>query len=167
MEEAFGAGVFCDVALGRMTLDEVLGEPVFRIGHSPFAPWYRIFLLDDDLAAHRRLMAKYRGLAATPYHRAKAEWDAFDREFQDEPGGPLTQALCPALNRAAERAAEADARRRLAQLAVAILRQRAERGQFPERLADLVPAYVPFIPTDPFAGRPLRLTAHRLLADPV
>jgi hypothetical protein len=39
---------------------------------------------------------------------------------------------------------------------VALERFRRARGRWPERLAELVPAYLREVPTDPFDGRPLR-----------
>ena len=44
---------------------------------------------------------------------------------------------------------------RCAAAAVAAERYRRARGHWPERLDDLVPAYLARVPVDPFEGRPL------------
>jgi hypothetical protein len=47
---------------------------------------------------------------------------------------------------------------------IALERFRRARGRWPERLSELVPAYLRELPVDPFDGRPLR---YRRLADSV
>jgi hypothetical protein len=65
--------------------------------------------------------------------------------------------LLPALAKAIHKAAEAQARIRLAQTAVAIERyRRAHDNQPPTDLAQLVPTYLPEVPSDPFDNKPLR-----------
>jgi hypothetical protein len=46
---------------------------------------------------------------------------------------------------------------RCAAAALAAERYRLAKGRWPERLDDLVPDYLPAVPTDPFDGQPLRL----------
>ena len=43
-----------------------------------------------------------------------------------------------------------------ADAAIAVERYRRKEGKLPQRLDDLVPDFLPQIPTDPFDGRPLR-----------
>jgi type II secretory pathway pseudopilin PulG len=65
--------------------------------------------------------------------------------------------LLPALGKAIHKAAEDQARLRLAQTAVAIERyRRAHENQPPTDLAQLVPTYLPEVPSDPFDNKPLR-----------
>jgi hypothetical protein len=65
--------------------------------------------------------------------------------------------LLPALGKAIHKAAEDQARLRLAQTAVAIERyRRAHDNQLPTNLAQLVPTYLPEVPSDPFDNKPLR-----------
>lgn len=47
------------------------------------------------------------------------------------------------------------ARAELARTALALERQRAERGSYPERLGQLVPVYLESVPVDPLSGEPL------------
>ena len=51
---------------------------------------------------------------------------------------------------------EAIARTRTALASLAIERYRLATGRLPEKLGDLVPAYLDAIPQDPFDGKPLR-----------
>jgi hypothetical protein len=54
------------------------------------------------------------------------------------------------------KSALASARFRAAQTALAIERCRLARGRPPDQLSDLVPTFLPAVPTDPFDGKPLR-----------
>jgi hypothetical protein len=51
---------------------------------------------------------------------------------------------------------ESQARLRCATVALAAERYRQQHDRWPERLADLVPAFLPAVPADPFDGAPLR-----------
>jgi hypothetical protein len=54
------------------------------------------------------------------------------------------------------REAECCARLRLARTALAIEQFRLAHGKMPEKLDDLVPEFLPSVPTDPFDGAPIR-----------
>jgi len=160
MEEAFGLSVFCDVATGRVSLDNIAGSSAAGRG----SPWqgalaslYRVFLMADDMATHQRYMQEYRLLAAKPYHEAREDWERFSTELGSGPGGILTALMLPALKSCAIAATEAEARRRVARLAVAMHRYRAAEGRFPEKLAELAPDSIAFIPVDPFDGKSMKL----------
>ncbi|MEK6238605.1 MAG: hypothetical protein N2C14_28130, partial [Planctomycetales bacterium] len=56
-------------------------------------------------------------------------------------------------------AAEADAHRRLAVAALAAKRFQIEQGRYPQGWKELVPKYLPAVPTDPFDGKPMRFMA--------
>ena len=53
-------------------------------------------------------------------------------------------------------AAGGDARLRTARLALAAARYRAEKGELPQNLDELVPDYIPILPRDPFDGKPMK-----------
>ena len=62
MEEAFGASVFCDVALGELSfvgLED--GEPSGAM--TWLTPLYRLFLLPRDLAVYREYLHRFRRTA--------------------------------------------------------------------------------------------------------
>jgi hypothetical protein len=56
-------------------------------------------------------------------------------------------------------AAEGDAQRDLARLAVAAAAFRDKEGRPPAAVEELAPKYVPLVPRDPFDGKPLRMVA--------
>jgi hypothetical protein len=65
--------------------------------------------------------------------------------------------LLPALERAAERFATCEARRRAAVTALAVEKfRKANSGKLPATLAAVVPSFLPAIPVDPFDGKPIR-----------
>jgi len=160
MEEAFGLLIFCDAATGRVSLESIGGSPATGRG----SPWqgartslYCVFLMADDMATHQRFMREFRLLAAKPYYEAKEDWERFSTEVGSGPGGILTALMLPALKRCAIVATEAEARRRVARLTVAMHRYRAAEGRFPEKLEELAPESIAFIPVDPFDGKPMKL----------
>jgi hypothetical protein len=69
----------------------------------------------------------------------------------------LSSMLLPALGKAASRDADRTANVRVAETAVAVERyRRANSNTVPDDLMQLVPAWIPAIPCDPFDGKPLR-----------
>lgn len=65
--------------------------------------------------------------------------------------------LLPALGKAMDKGAGDVARLDIMETALAIERYRlANQNHLPEKLDDLVPAFLPSVPNDPFDGRPLR-----------
>jgi hypothetical protein len=72
----------------------------------------------------------------------------------------LSAMLLPALSKALIHEAEAFACVREANIALAIERFRLAHGRLPENLNELIPQFLPTVPSDPFNGAPLRY--HRL-----
>ncbi len=153
MEEAFRLSAFASMGQGRAS--DPSGWDV--VGLAPLDhTFYRVFMMRGDMAAHYRLSAKYRKLAAMPYHRARDDWENFQKELPVGPIAIVTNMLTPSLGIAAKRAAGADARRRVVRTALAALRYRARHGRLPEKLQDLVPELLTVVPLDPFTGKPLK-----------
>ncbi|MCL2701782.1 MAG: hypothetical protein FWE88_08850 [Phycisphaerae bacterium] len=71
--------------------------------------------------------------------------------------GLLAFIMTPSLSGFAERAAMADANRRLMLTAVAMWRYRLAEGAFPEELTQLAPEYLLAAPVDPFTGTSMKL----------
>jgi hypothetical protein len=67
----------------------------------------------------------------------------------------LLDLLLPAIDKVLFRATVSDTRMSLHVLALAAQAYRAERGNFPPQLMELVPGTLPAIPPDPFTGGPL------------
>jgi hypothetical protein len=68
----------------------------------------------------------------------------------------LTRVFTPAMTRIVELDLRLRAHLDLAKAALAIERHRLAGGKVPERLEELVPRYLPAVPSDPFDGNPLR-----------
>jgi hypothetical protein len=77
---------------------------------------------------------------------------------------PLARQLVPACLKVTEAFHASQAQYRCALTALALERYRLARGEWPKALADLVPAHLGKVPTDPYDGKPLRF---RRLADGV
>lgn len=68
----------------------------------------------------------------------------------------VTDMILPNLSRCENQVARCDADLRCAEAALAVERYRLANGRPPENAADLVPAFLPNLPLDPFDGQPLR-----------
>ena len=68
----------------------------------------------------------------------------------------ISRRLLPVLGSAVNKPARSDAKIRDAQVALAVERYRLANGKLPNQLSDLVPSFLPSVPTDPFDGKPLR-----------
>jgi len=80
-----------------------------------------------------------------------------DRAFRFPPK-LISAMLLPSLSRAAQKFAALEARRRAGVTAIAVERYRlANGGRMPHLLDELVPLFLPQVPTDPFDGKPLRM----------
>ena len=153
MEEAFRLAVFSSMEGGRASDSEAW----MLYGFSPsLRPVYRIFLLRNDLAAHSRLSAEHRRLAARAYHEARDGWEKVEQDVPIGPMAILTNHLTPALGGAARMCAQGDARRGVARTALAAVRYRARHGRLPGTPADLVGELLTVVPVDPFDGRAIR-----------
>lgn len=70
----------------------------------------------------------------------------------------LARLLAPAMDKIAEACRRNHATLRCAIVGIAMERYRRDKGQWPESLAELVPAgYLKAVPIDPFDGKPIRL----------
>ncbi|OAI48670.1 hypothetical protein AYO44_06820 [Planctomycetaceae bacterium SCGC AG-212-F19] len=156
MEEATGLSVFVATAEGT----DFWSLSGFSRGNEveqALAPFWRLFLLPDDLAGYRERMQYATQAMAQPPPQAVQTWKNLDETWRRDRGGFLTAALTANLLRLGETAPRADAYRRLTQLAVAVAEYRAREGKYPTQLDELVPSCLPFVPIDPYTGQPLKL----------
>src|SRR5262245_38195204 len=161
MEEAWGLAAFVMIATGRArgSPDIQAQTPMDAFGEAMLdSPLYRIFFLEDDLAAYRRHLRTMSENAAQP---APAMLEGFDKHEQSiratRGGGILAGLLIPATVKCAYLSLDADATRSLVRLAIAATAYKAKHRKYPEKLTDLVPDFVPEVPPDPYDGRPMRL----------
>jgi hypothetical protein len=118
----------------------------------------------DDLACYLKLMDRVIDTAELPWAQARRERLAIDEEFRAVTSGsivsramhPLTALIMPSLNAACDAGARGDAQMRTADAALAFELYRRAHGELPRAWAQLVPAYLPETPVDPFDGRPVR-----------
>jgi len=161
MEEAFGLSCFTFLSPDAdYNVLAVTGSSLSRLSPTIMAPAlsvWRVFLMPVDMASYRRTLHQYREWCAKPYYRNREAWEEAHEAFQTQRHGILTAMVLPALSHAVVRVAEAQAGHELARTALAAARYRAKTGQWPARLADLVPDYLPEVPVDPFDGKPLRM----------
>ncbi len=68
----------------------------------------------------------------------------------------LTRAFTSSLALVTAQDAREEAQLRNAQVVIAIERYRLANNKLPDQLTDLVPTFLPSVPTDPFDGKPLR-----------
>ncbi len=160
MEEAFGLRIMSSILDddSANTLNQLMG------GSNPVSlgllqsPW-RVFILPGDVAAYPRTMRKAQALAAQPYYKSRTQWDEFEPRLRGKGTGILTAMLIPALTRVAENSARLDAKNRLADLGVAATRYKLKHGKYPAQLTDMIPEFLPAVPTDPMTGKPMNMAA--------
>jgi hypothetical protein len=118
----------------------------------------------DSLAYYLEHMAKLVAATQKPWPEAlHAAQQAGDEIDQLGKGGSLTRIrymlallLAPALQAVFEATARNVALNGAADAAIAAEEYRRKNGALPERLDQLVPEFLPAVPTDPYDGRPLR-----------
>jgi hypothetical protein len=120
-------------------------------------PMYRVFLMDDEIRGYNTAVQEWRHLATMPYHRAREQWKSLPRQLMERRTGFLTYDMIPVVSAYPDRAAEGDAKYRLAILAAAMTICRIKTGALPESIDKLSPEYIEIIPIDPFDGKPLRM----------
>jgi hypothetical protein len=124
-------------------------------------PLYRVFLMDDEVQAHETAVRAWQELASMPYHQTREKWKTLSRRLMKRQTGFLATSTLSCISKYPERAAEGDAKHRLACLAVAITLYRIKTGALPESLDKLTPEFIEAVPTDPFNGEPLRMIVNK------
>ncbi|MGH7138177.1 MAG: hypothetical protein ACREHD_20695, partial [Pirellulales bacterium] len=71
---------------------------------------------------------------------------------------PMSKMLLPSLDSMAGAVGRGTARREVARTAIAVERFRRAKGRVPAGLEELVPDFIPHMPSDPFTGGPLHWT---------
>jgi hypothetical protein len=118
-------------------------------------PIYRVFVLVPELHAHRSRMEAMHGLVDRDYSAIKKRVAELVDRFERQANSPLAAALAPSMGYF-DAVFRADATSAVERTAVALLRFRAERNEFPDVLAALSPEYITILPRDPYDEQPLR-----------
>ena len=130
------------------------GGPLLRY---VLALYKAVGLADADAVIYLDLMDGYLKAAQLPLHERLEAVNAVDAKLQSTSQAHiLLHAIMPALSRITTIETRAIARLRATGVALAIQRYRLAAGAPPDKLADLVPAYLETVPKDPFDGNDLR-----------
>lgn len=109
--------------------------------------------------AYDDLLASAAQIAKLPLPQQQAAWTKAVQRYDDSalndrhlPGS----IVMPALGRASLSFTQATTQRDAAVAGIALERYRRAHGTYPATLAELVPAYLPAIPLDPWDGKPIK-----------
>jgi hypothetical protein len=140
-------------APGSVNPDLINGIP-FR----PILELYKVVgLADADANIYLDLMDGYIKIAQLPPDKRLKAAEAIDARLQSiSQVHLLLHTMMPALLRITNIDIRNIAQLRTARVGLAIERYRLAAGRLPDTLADLVPAYLDTVPTDPFDGNDLR-----------
>jgi hypothetical protein len=138
---------------------ESLSPSLGRISNSP---WYRIFLLQNDVAIVDRISSEMESQLSVPYWVA-AKREAEGRFWRERilkrhgpPGVMVALLAVQILGNEPKLCATADARHAAALVALAAARFQAKYGRLPKDLEALVPEFLTMVPLDPFDGKPVK-----------
>lgn len=120
---------------------------------------WRVFFLPADLTSGRERMRELQKIASRPYYEIREELDKWEASIETNPGGLSTAISTPNFRPYITKTHEAESKYQLATLALATAAYQAKKGRYPVLLDNLVPDYITKIPTDPFDGKPLKVTA--------
>lgn len=121
-----------------------------------------------DCEWYLQLFAEMIEASEQPFPEARRQAQAVERKLKAKAGAqnPLekmkyvvTLMILPATGAAFDATGRTLAARDTLRVAVAAERFRQKTGAFPTKVSDLVPAYLPAAPLDPFDGQPLRMKA--------
>lgn len=107
------------------------------------------------LTLHAAIFEQLKSLATVPPWQREGESQALFQEAQKSKN-PLITRILPALSRVFHEDALAQLKRVMLRVSVAVAWFESERGEYPQRLEDLVPRYLSRVPLCPFTGLPLR-----------
>ncbi len=114
-------------------------------------------MADADAVIYLDLMGGYLKAFQLPLHERQKAVEAVEAKLQSTSKAHiLLHMTMPALSRITTLETRVIAHLRTAQVALAIQRYRLAAGELPDKLADLAPAYLETVPSDPFDGNNLR-----------
>ena len=155
MEQATALSTYSALAEGSASALDFGGAGADFNPISLAPAFWRLFLMPEDVASYREMLRRYIELAGRPYPAAPDAYPAGHSVNQVR--GIIVRQLLPAFHRIGQTTAKADASRRLVPLAAAVANYRTAKGKYPAQLDDLVPEFLPYVPTDPYTGQPMKL----------
>jgi hypothetical protein len=140
---------------GKMAMSQLTGngqpttaEKLATIGQRN---WFR-----HEHARMLELTTRQIEIAKLLPHEQVAPLDELENEVKAMPSG-LAKVLMPAMMKVAQAAHRHRGTLRSVAVLVAAERYRKVKGHWPETASELVPAYLPEVPLDPYDGKPIRL----------
>jgi len=118
---------------------------------------WRIFLYRPDILAYRPMKRKALDFFSKPIYEVRDEIEHFDAFHKDKWRGLISHIAMSNVDYAW--VADAEARHRLASLAVAVKQYEGEHGHYPASPEELVPVFISMVPADPYDGKPLKMVA--------
>jgi hypothetical protein len=159
-EEAFGMSAFAMLGGDSDTATMLRYHGVNPDTAMPIAgPYWRVFLLANDLAEYRIQMKSLREMASQDFSAVLPNLDAMQKRSETQRMGLMCNLLMPTQSRAFKSFVRGEVRHRLADMAVAAAAYRAKNGKYPAQAQDLVPDFIGDVPIDPYDNKPLRLIA--------
>jgi hypothetical protein len=163
-------GMICPAMLSGdplrlMTANDRSGElarwskpPRVYLTDTLLVPGCRILLTPAELAYSRKKWEEYRRVLRVPPEGTPQDWSALRRLVEEEPtGGFSALYVKPREQKLLHDGGQLAALEQMARAGLAAARYRDKHGKYPERLEQLVPAFLPAMPVDPRDGRGLRL----------
>jgi hypothetical protein len=131
------------------------------VGGIPFRPLLALYkavgMADSDAIIYLDIMEEYIKIGQLPIHRRQKAAEAVEARLRSTSKvRVLLYVMMPALARITTIDTRNIAQLLTARTGLAIERYRLAEGRLPDTLADLVPAYLDTVPTDPFDGNELR-----------
>jgi hypothetical protein len=121
------------------------------------APRKILGLHDRETIEYINIMQDYINTDELPHHKKLAVFDSIEKTVvHSKRGSMLTRMLMPAFGRIMHIETRHLAHLRTTQTALAVERYRLTEGHLPQSLENLIPAYMEFVPTDPFDGQSLK-----------
>jgi hypothetical protein len=118
----------------------------------------RVFVMPDELAAMQRLFEEYQRSPRFARDETPNDWADLRASVETDPTSMLSVIFMkPKHRKLMNDGAELACLRQTAQAGLAVAAYRRKHGKAPERFEQLVPEFLPAVPTDPRDGQPLRL----------
>jgi hypothetical protein len=118
---------------------------------------FRIFFLNYEAQYLKWYSTSLDHLASQPYYQSKDSWQKLIKRIDDDPRSMIVAIYLPGLNIYVQIMVRANAQHSVADIALAMCRYHVKNGKYPEKLDELAPGFIAFVPLDPFDGKPMRL----------
>lgn len=160
-EQALLGIVLCAAAsqpsLVREEFEKRDGPLVAFVVECGMAPLARVFIIPDELAAMRRLFEEHRKSPRSARDEAPGDWAEIRKSVENDPTSLYGIKYVKPKHKVLLREGTALATlRQTARAALAAEAYQRKYGRYPERLEQLVPEFLPGVPTGPRDGQVLR-----------